>query len=142
MDLSRRLAWHGMILFVLGLLMGLVVQNVTNPRMGLSAHVGTVLNGVLVIALGAVWKWVALPPRTASVTYWLIAAGSYVSCLFLFLAAVFGTSSSTPLGGAGFKGTPLQEAIVASVLIVGAIAVLIGAVLATWGLRPGAVTST
>jgi hypothetical protein len=41
---GRRLAFHGMLLFLLGLLMGAVVPAVANPRLGLSAHTGTLLN--------------------------------------------------------------------------------------------------
>src|SRR5438552_3971228 len=37
-DSKRRLMWHGMLLFLLGLLTGLVEQHFSNPRMGLAAH--------------------------------------------------------------------------------------------------------
>ena len=50
MDRARPLAFHGMVLFLLGLLMGLVVQSVANPRSGLSAHTGTLSNGAFLIA--------------------------------------------------------------------------------------------
>ncbi len=135
MDHARRLAFHGMVLFLLGLLMGTVVQSVANPRMGLSAHTGTVLNGVLLVALAAVWRWERLTEGTKSVTYWLAVVGSYVSCIALFFAGVFGTSGSTPLNGAGHAGTPLQETLVGAGLTLGGIAVLIAAVFAVYGLR-------
>ena len=35
---KRRLMWHGMLLFLLGLITGLLEQRYTNVRMGLSAH--------------------------------------------------------------------------------------------------------
>ncbi len=35
MDNQRRLIWHGMVLFLLGLLVGLTEGQVANPRMGL-----------------------------------------------------------------------------------------------------------
>ncbi len=47
MEYTRRLAFHGMVLFLLCLLMGMGVQSVANPRIGLSAHTGTVLNGLV-----------------------------------------------------------------------------------------------
>jgi hypothetical protein len=34
----RRMAWHGMALFLLGLITGLLEQYFHNPRMGLAAH--------------------------------------------------------------------------------------------------------
>jgi len=37
-DNKRRLIWHGMFLFFLGLLTGLVEETFHNPRMGLASH--------------------------------------------------------------------------------------------------------
>jgi hydroxylaminobenzene mutase len=54
-DSRRRLIWHGMCLFLLGLLTGFMEARVTNPRMGLAAHLEGVMNGTFLIALGAVW---------------------------------------------------------------------------------------
>jgi hydroxylaminobenzene mutase len=125
---------HGMILVLAGLLMGAAVQSVTNPRMGLSAHTGTVMNGILVVVMGAFWTRLALAPRTASVAYWLVVYGSYANAVGLFLAGVFGTSRTTPLHGAGHVGTAWQEALVGALLIVGAGALLAGCALATVGL--------
>lgn len=45
-DYGRRLLWHGLFLFLLGLLTGLVVPMFQNPRMGLSAHLEGVMNGI------------------------------------------------------------------------------------------------
>ena len=38
--------WHGMFLFLLGLITGLVEQRFTNIRVGLSAHLEGVMNGI------------------------------------------------------------------------------------------------
>ena len=43
---KRRLMWHGMLLFLLGLITGLLEQRFTNVRMGLSAHLEGVLKGI------------------------------------------------------------------------------------------------
>ena len=48
----RRLIWHGIVLFFLGLLTGFVIPAVTNPRLGLSAHMEALLNGMLLILVG------------------------------------------------------------------------------------------
>ena len=58
---KRRLMWHGMLLFLLGLITGLLEQRFTNVRMGLSAHLEGVMNGILLLALGAAWNEVRLP---------------------------------------------------------------------------------
>ena len=125
---------HGMVLVLAGLLMGAVVQSVANPRIGLSAHTGTLMNGILVIAMGAFWPRLALSRQQDTIAYWLVVDGSYVSCAALLLAGVFGTSRSTPLHGAGHAGTAWQEALVEAGLVVGAVALLAGCVLTLFGL--------
>jgi (hydroxyamino)benzene mutase len=58
---NRQLMWHGMLLFLLGLLTGLAEQRFTNMRMGLAAHLEGVINGIFLVALGAIWTEVRLP---------------------------------------------------------------------------------
>jgi hypothetical protein len=43
---NRRLMWHGMFLFLLGLITGFLEQHFTNVRMGLAAHLEGVMNGI------------------------------------------------------------------------------------------------
>jgi hydroxylaminobenzene mutase len=131
---AHELFLHGMVLVVAGLLMGTVVQAVANPRIGLSAHTGTLMNGILLLGMGAFWPMLVLSPRVETVGWWLLVAGSYLNAGALFLAGVFGTSRSTPLHGAGHAGAPWQEALVAAGLTVGAVAVLAGCGIALWGL--------
>jgi len=52
---NRRLMWHGMFLFLLGLVTGLLEQRFTNMRMGLAAHLEGVMNGTFLVALAAIW---------------------------------------------------------------------------------------
>jgi hydroxylaminobenzene mutase len=125
---------HGMVLVLAGLLMGAVVQSVANPRLGLSAHTGTLMNGILLLGMGAFWPMLAVSPRVEAIGWWLVIAGSYLSSVALFLAGVFGTSRSTPLHGAGHVGAPWQEALVAAGLTVGAVALLAGCGIALLGL--------
>jgi hypothetical protein len=47
-----------MYLFLLDLLIGFADRQVTNPRMGLAAHLEGLMNGTCLIALGAVWQFV------------------------------------------------------------------------------------
>src|SRR5580658_10869352 len=44
-DTPRRLMWHGMFLFLLGLLTGFLEPHFINMRMGLAAHLEGVMNG-------------------------------------------------------------------------------------------------
>ena len=51
-DANRRLMWHGILLFLLGLLTGLAEDHFTNVRMGLAAHLEGLMNGTFLLALG------------------------------------------------------------------------------------------
>jgi hydroxylaminobenzene mutase len=73
-DSKRRLFWHGMFLFLLGLLTWLAGQRLNNPRMGLAAHLEGIMNGSFLVLLGAIWTEVLLAPR-------LKAAPSGVRCM-------------------------------------------------------------
>jgi hydroxylaminobenzene mutase len=134
-DRAHRLFFHGMALVVVGLVMGAVIQSLANPRLGLSAHTGTLVNGVLVIAMGAFWTRLTLSPTVETIAWWLVVAGSWVSSVALFLAAAFGTNTGTPLHGAQHPAAPWQEALVGTGLVGGGVAVLTGCTLALWGLR-------
>ena len=59
METNRRLMWHGMFSFLLGLVTGLLEQRFANMRMGLAAHLEGVMNGTFLIALGAIWTEVS-----------------------------------------------------------------------------------
>src|SRR5208283_1140004 len=83
---NRRIMWHGMCLFLLGLLTGFAEQHFANMRMGLAAHLEGVMNGTFLIALGAVWNEVTLPPRTKAIAYWTGLYGSYANWFFTLLA--------------------------------------------------------
>ncbi len=134
-EVGRRLAWHGVFLFLLGLLIGMPVSAMANPRMGVSAHVGALLNGTFLIALGAAWGLVSLSPRPEQGAYWLLVVGSYGGSLGVFLAAVLGTHDSTPIHGAAQSASQWKETLVNLTLTVSGIAILAGTVMALVGLR-------
>ncbi len=134
-DVRRRLIWHGMLVFVLGLLVGAVVPLLKSPRMGLAAHVGGVMSGMFLILVGLIWEEIKLPVRAEKPAFWLYLYASYTGWLAQFLAGLFGTSRSTPIGGAGFRGTDWQEGLVAFVAVSFSVAILGAAILTLWGLR-------
>jgi hydroxylaminobenzene mutase len=92
-SMNRRLMWHGMFLFVLGLMTGFAEQHFANIRMGLAAHLEGVMNGTFLVALGAIWSEVKLPPAPKAIAYWSALYGTYVNWLVTTLAAVFGTAA-------------------------------------------------
>src|SRR5258707_1092709 len=132
---NRRLMWHGMCLFLLGLLTGFVEQRFANVRMGLAAHLEGVMNGTFLVALGAVWIEVRLSPLPKAIAYWTALYGAYVNWFVTTLAAVFGTSSLSPITGAAHSAQPWQENIVALGFPTVGIAIITSSVLVLWGLR-------
>jgi len=135
---SRRLMWHGMCLFLLGLLTGFVEQHFANVRMGLAAHLEGVMNGTFLVALGAIWSEVRLSPSAKSIAYWTALYGTYVNWLVTTLAAVFGTAALSPISAAGHSGRPWQESLVTAGFMSVGVVIVASSVLILWGLRPKA----
>ena len=134
-DANRRLMWHGMFLFLLGLLTGFAELQFANARMGLAAHLEGVMNGIFLVALGAVWMEVRLPPRTKAIAYWTVLYGTYANWFFTLLAAAFGTTVLSPITGAAHSAKPWQESVVGIGLQTVGIAIVAGSVMVLWGLR-------
>jgi len=132
--MRRRLFWHAVLLVLLGLIVGSVVPLFRNPRMGLTAHVGTVMSGLFVGLVAAAWEDVLLSPGVAAATFWSTLVANYVNSAGLVAAAMFGTSGATPQAGAGFVGLPWQEALVDVLLVGGAVPTFAACVLLLRGL--------
>ena len=137
---NRRLMWHGMFLFLLGLATGFAETRFTNMRMGLAAHLEGVMNGTFLVALGAVWGEVRLPPRTKAIAYWTALIGTYGNWLVTTLAAALGTAALSPITAAGHVGQPWQERVVMVGFLGIGIAIVASSVLVLWGLRAKALT--
>jgi hydroxylaminobenzene mutase len=127
--------WHGMLLFLLGLITGLVEQHFTNVRMGLSAHLEGVMNGILLLALGGAWNEVRLPHPVKVTAYGTALYGTYVNWLVTSIGATFGTAASSPITSAGHNGLPWQESVVAMGFLSVAITIIAASILVLWGLR-------
>jgi len=139
-DTKRRLLWHGMFLFLLGLLTGFVELKFANPRMGLAAHLEGVMNGTFLVALGAVWTEVKLSTRLEAMAYWGVLYGTYANWGVTTLAAMLGTAALSPITGAGHSGQPWQESVVTVGFMSVGVAIVASSILVLWGLRRGAVS--
>ena len=133
---NRKLMRHGAIVFLLGLLTGLLETHFTNMRMALAAHLEGVMNGTFLIALGAIWGEVRLPSVAKVTAYWAALWGTYVNWLTTTLAALWGTAVDNPIISAGHHGLPWQEQLAGIGFLSITIAIIAAAVLIVWGLRP------
>jgi hydroxylaminobenzene mutase len=135
---NRRVIWHGMFLFLIGLITGFVEPQFKNVRMGLAAHLEGVMNGTFLIALGAVWAEIRLPPIKKAIAFWTALYGAYANWTITTLAAIFGASSLSPITGSGHNAQPWQEGIVKFGFPTVGIAIIVSSLLILWGLRPKA----
>ena len=132
---NRRLMWHGMLLFLLGLATGFLEQRFTNVRMGLAAHLEGVMNGIFLLALGAVWNEVRLSAPAKATAYWTALYGTYMNWVVTTLAAVFGTAALSPITAAGHSGRPWQEVLVTAGFMSVGVVIVACSLLVLWGLR-------
>ncbi len=137
-DSKRRLLWHGMFLFLLGLFTGFVELKFSNPRMGLAAHLEGVMNGIFLVALGSIWTEIRLARRLKVTAYWSVLFGTYANWMVTTLAAIFGTAALSPITAAGRSAQPWQEAVITFGFMSVGIAIVCSAALVLWGLRRAA----
>ena len=132
---NRRLMWHGMCLFLLGLLTGFAETHFANMRMGLAAHLEGVMNGTFLVALGAAWTQVRLPGPPKAIAYWTALYGTYGNWLVTTLAAIFGTAALSPITGAGHSGQSWQESLITIGFLTVGVTIVASSGLVIWGLR-------
>jgi hydroxylaminobenzene mutase len=132
---KRQLMWHGMFLFLLGLLTGFAEQHFTNVAQGARRAPGGCHERHLPCCVGrhlgrgetaVTGKGDGILDR--AVRYLRELADST-------LAAVFGTAANTPIAAAGYSGQPWQETLVAAGFLTTSLSIIAASVLVLWGLR-------
>ena len=138
---NRRLMWHGMLLFLLGLFTGFAETHFANVRMGLAAHLEGVMNGMFLLALGAAWNELRLAPAPKSAAFWLALYGCYMNWFFVALAAVFGTGALSPITAPGRTALAWQEKLITAGFMSVGLAIVACTLLLIWGFRAKASAS-
>lgn len=133
--LGQRLLLLGMILFMIGLLTGFVSGTFENPRMGLSAHLEGLMNGTFLAVLGLFWHRLALGAKASLAAFWLVVYAAYANWLGVLLGGIWGAGASMmPIAAKGLIGTPIEEGIIAFLLISISLAMVAGVGMIIWGL--------
>jgi hydroxylaminobenzene mutase len=132
---DRVLVRSGFLLFTLALLTGFAIPAFHNQRMAVAAHLGGILNALVLMALGLAWGLFAIGPLQARLTRGAFLFGAYASWVTSSLAAAWGTSRMTPLSGAGHSAAPWQESVVQALQVSLAVAILAGSVSVVYALR-------
>jgi (hydroxyamino)benzene mutase len=140
---SRRLIRSGVLLFLFGLVTGLLVQMLANPRMALASHLEGVMSGMFLIILGLVWPKLRLGSSVLRAAYWLVIYGAFVNWATTLIAAAWAAGGSMmPMASLGQKGTPVQELIISFGAVSLALAFLASCFLVLLGLRGGGEASS
>lgn len=132
---SNKLIFLGVLLFLFGLIVGLFVPILENPRMGVSSHIEGVLNGMLLVILGLIWYKINLSNRWLKITFWLALYGTFANFIGILIAAIFNGGKMLGIMANGQEGTPIVEGIVGFALISLSIAMLIVSIATLVGLR-------
>lgn len=135
----KRLTWWGTLLFLLGLLTGLMLAMMPgvadNPRGILAGHIEGVMNGMFLIIVGLMADRIRLSTRASSICMGLLLYGTFVNWFTTTIGGVLGASQATPIAGAGHHASPSVEQAILIVLVSVAFA-MIGAVgMLLYGLR-------
>jgi len=125
----------GMLLFLLGLLTGLLIMEMKNTRMGLAAHLEGIMNGTFLVVAGFVWNELKISAGLRKILFWTLLYGTFVNWLFTLLSAILGTSRMTPISGAGYSGTELNENLVSAGLVTVALTMVFSLAVIIYGLR-------
>ncbi len=132
---SDQLIYLGFVLFLLGLIVGLFVPLMANPRMGVSSHLEGIMNGMFLIILGLIWHKVNLSDKWLKITYWLALYGTFVNWFGIFVAAIFNAGEMLIIAANGVKGDPIPEAVVIFSLVSLTIAMLVVSIAVLIGLK-------
>lgn len=133
---SHRLTFSGVLLMLFGLITGLAVPKLSNPRMGLASHVEGMMSGMLLALLGLIWPKLKLGEKAMNAVCILSIYGAYANWANPLLAAAWDAGGTMMPGASkGKKGTNTQETVI-SVLAVSMVLTLLTAVsVILWGLR-------
>lgn len=128
MPIDLRLARHGAILLLLGMLTGFVIVNFHNRNLGNAAHLTGLIAGYGLIALALLWPKLNLGRFWSVAGAWITAASSYLNWLGLVLQGGFGSGPNTansPALGSTLLWDHAGQAVLAIAIILSLLSVLI-----------------
>jgi hydroxylaminobenzene mutase len=120
---SKWLLFLGVLLFLLGLLIGLFIPMMANSRMALSAHLEGTINGMFLVILGLIWNKLLLNDKWLTAAFWLALYGSFANFVAVTIAAMTGAGKMMPIAG-GKEGTTVVEGFISFLLVSLALAMI------------------
>jgi hydroxylaminobenzene mutase len=140
---GRRLLQSGSLLFLFALLTGLFVQKFAVPRLGLSAHLLGLMQGLFLMVAGSFWPKLALTNVASKVAIYLAIYGCFAAWIANMLAGILGAGNSLlPIAAGAARGSAVQEVIIAIALRSAAVALIVSLGIIIWGLRASVATQS
>jgi hydroxylaminobenzene mutase len=140
---GHRLVQLGVALFLFVTLQGLVIQNFAVPSLGRSAHTLSLSSGLVLLGVGVVWPRLSLGATATKLAFWFLVYSLLATIVAFLLAAIWGAGNTVlPLAAGSAHGTPLQENIIAAVLVSTMPTGIIAFALILWGLRGAPASQT
>jgi hydroxylaminobenzene mutase len=130
---ANQLVFLGVLLFLFGLIIGLFIPLMVNPRMGLSAHLEGIMNGMFLVILGLIWNKLILGEKVLVSIFWLTLYGSFANFIAVTIGAITGAGKMMSLAG-GKEGNPLSEGVISFLLISLSLAMIVACILILMGL--------
>jgi hydroxylaminobenzene mutase len=132
---GHRLLQAGVVLILFSSIEGFTIPRLAAPRLGLSAHTLSALQGVLMLALGLMWSRLKLGAPASRVAFWLLIYSAVAILAAYLMAAAWGAGNETmPLAAGAAHGSALQEAVIKVVAYSSAPTGLVSFALMLWGL--------
>jgi len=120
---AKWLILTGLLIVLLGLIIGLFIPFLSNPRMGLSAHLEGLMNGILLMVLGLIWQKLVLPKRILQLGFCLVMYACFANISAVSLAAILNAGKMLPLA-AGQLGPAWAENIINVLLVTLSLSIL------------------
>lgn len=128
--MHERLLALGVVLFLLGLLTGMAIPLLKNPRMGLASHLQGMTNGPFLVLIGVIWPQEHLPHLWQVIAVTLLIYGTYANWLATQLGALWGAGSRwAPVEAGTHRAAATRERVVGLLLLTLAPAMVIATVL-------------
>ncbi|TPL15387.1 MULTISPECIES: hypothetical protein [unclassified Mesorhizobium] len=133
---GHRLLQLGIALLLFSSFEGFAIPYLAAPRLGLSVHTLSALQGVLLLVLGLVWSRLNLGVAMSRIAFWFLIYSALAVLAAYVMASLWGAGNETmPLAAGAAHGSAFQEHAIKAIAYSSAPTGLIAFALILWGLR-------
>lgn len=133
---ADRLLFLGVVLFLLGLISGLLTPQMGSPRLGLSSHLEGVMNGLVLMVLGLMWPRIDLPDMMLKLTFYAVINGTFANWGGVMVGAIWNAGGMMHVAS-GHVGPQMAEIAVRVLLYSVVVCMIYTCVAVMWGLHRG-----